>query len=166
MRNRRHRSHCWKASIPYSSGSASYTLRISRAQAALARCAYSLKAVRRGRRTTGGRRHAVGRSRGGARRRRATPRHDRGAIHREHRRLDSLEQRVEAGFREVLGHFNAISRHLGRLQQEYAIFQALRRIEALLAEERGRREILERNLAELKREVTPQARSASFTSWS
>jgi hypothetical protein len=69
MRNRRHRSHCWKAPIPYSSGSASYTLRISRAQAALVRCAY------------------------------------------------------------------------------------------LLAEERGRREILERNLAELKREVTPQAQS-------
>jgi hypothetical protein len=79
------------------------------------------------------------------------------------RRLDSLEQRVAAGFREVLGHFNAISRHLGRLEQEYAIFQALRRIEALLAEERGRREILERNLAELKREVTPQARSGSST---
>ncbi len=41
-----------------------------------------------------------------------------------------------------------------RLEQEYqAITQALRRIEAGLADERGRREILERDLAELKQRL-------------
>jgi len=56
--------------------------------------------------------------------------------------------------REMLGHFDEIYRRLERLEQEYhAITQALRRIEAGLADERGRREILERDLAELKRHV-------------
>ena len=41
-----------------------------------------------------------------------------------------------------------------RLEQEYhAITQALRRIEAGLADESGRREILQRDLAELKQHV-------------
>jgi chromosome segregation ATPase len=55
---------------------------------------------------------------------------------------------------EILGHFDEIYRRLDRLEQEYqAITQALRRIEAGLADERRRREILERDLAELKRHV-------------
>jgi len=56
--------------------------------------------------------------------------------------------------REMLGHFDEIYRRLERLEQEYqAITQALRRIEAGLADERRRREIIERDLAELKRYV-------------
>jgi len=55
---------------------------------------------------------------------------------------------------EILGHFDEIYRRFERLEQEYqAITQALRRIEAGLADERGRREILERDLAELKEHV-------------
>ena len=55
---------------------------------------------------------------------------------------------------EMLGHFDEIYRRLDRLEQEYqAITQALRRIEAGLADELGRREILERDLAELRRHV-------------
>jgi chromosome segregation ATPase len=51
-------------------------------------------------------------------------------------------------------HFGAIYRQLERLEQEYqGITQALRRPEALLADERGRREILERDLATLKENV-------------
>jgi chromosome segregation ATPase len=56
--------------------------------------------------------------------------------------------------REILGHFDEIYRRLERLEQEYqAITQALRRIEAGLADDRGRQEILERDLSELKRHV-------------
>ena len=56
--------------------------------------------------------------------------------------------------REMLGHFDEIYRRLERLEQEYqAITQALRRIEVGVADERRRREILERDLAELKRYV-------------
>lgn len=56
--------------------------------------------------------------------------------------------------RDMLGHFDEVYRRLERLEQEYqAITQALRRIEAGLADERGRREILERDLAELKRRL-------------
>jgi chromosome segregation ATPase len=56
--------------------------------------------------------------------------------------------------REILGHFDEIYRRLERLEQEYqAITQALRRIEAGLADDRGRHEILERDLSELKRHV-------------
>ena len=55
---------------------------------------------------------------------------------------------------EMLGHFDAIYRRFERLENEYqAIVQALRRIEARLADETGRREILERDLAELKQRV-------------
>jgi len=54
----------------------------------------------------------------------------------------------------MLGHFDEIYRRLDRLEQEYqAITQGLRRIEAGLADELGRRAILERDLAELKRQV-------------
>src|SRR5713101_4244172 len=66
----------------------------------------------------------------------------------------ALEHRVDEGFREVTGHLDAINGQLERLQQEYyAIVEGLRRIEALLADERLRREILERGLAELKERV-------------
>src|SRR5262249_49880460 len=62
-------------------------------------------------------------------------------------RFDTFEQRVEARFQEVFGHFDEIYRRLERLDQEYyAITQALRRIEAALADEAGRRELLERAL--------------------
>jgi chromosome segregation ATPase len=55
---------------------------------------------------------------------------------------------------EMLGHFDAIYLRFDRLEQEYqAILQALRRIEARLADETGLREILERDLAELKHRV-------------
>jgi predicted nucleic acid-binding Zn-ribbon protein len=61
---------------------------------------------------------------------------------------------------EMLGHFDAIYQRFERLEQEFqAILQALRRIEARLTDEAGRREILERDLAELKQRVAePQSR--------
>ena len=56
--------------------------------------------------------------------------------------------------REMLEHFDELYRRLERLEQEYhAITQSLRRIEAALTDERGRREILERDLGELKRQL-------------
>ncbi|PYM17827.1 MAG: hypothetical protein DMD81_07685 [Candidatus Rokuibacteriota bacterium] len=70
------------------------------------------------------------------------------------RRFDALERRVEEGFREVLGHLDAIYRRLERLEQEYhAIVEGLGRIEGILTDERGRREELERGLAELRERV-------------
>ena len=55
---------------------------------------------------------------------------------------------------EMLGHFDEIYRRLERLDQEYlAITQALRRIEARLTDEHERREIIERDLADLKQHV-------------
>jgi predicted nucleic acid-binding Zn-ribbon protein len=52
------------------------------------------------------------------------------------------------------GTFDAIYGRLERLEQEYqAITQALRRIELTQVDERGRREILQRDLAELKHQV-------------
>ena len=76
-------------------------------------------------------------------------------------RFVTMEQRFEARFdtieqqlRDVLGHFDEIYRRLERLEQEYhAITQALRRIETLLVDERGKREILEQSLDELKRQA-------------
>jgi len=69
-------------------------------------------------------------------------------------RADAFEQRVEARFQEVFGHFDEIYRRLERLDQEYyAITQSLRRIEAALVDEAGRREILARGLDDLKRQV-------------
>jgi chromosome segregation ATPase len=71
-----------------------------------------------------------------------------------HRRIDTLEQRVDEGFRDVLGHLDAIYRWLERLQDEYhTITAGLRRIEASLAREEERRELLERDVAELKDRV-------------
>ena len=67
-------------------------------------------------------------------------------------RFDSLQQHIDERFREVFGHFDEIYRRLESLEQEYqAIVQGLRRIEALLVDEVGRREVLERSLEELKR---------------
>lgn len=73
------------------------------------------------------------------------------------RRFDAMDRRFDAvdeKFREVLGHFDEVYRRLERLEQEYyAITQGLRRIEALLSDEVGRREVLERSVEELKRQV-------------
>ena len=70
------------------------------------------------------------------------------------RRFAALEQRVDEGFREMRGHFDAIYGWLERLQQEYhALVEGVRRIEMMLADERGRREAIEHELAELKERV-------------
>jgi chromosome segregation ATPase len=61
---------------------------------------------------------------------------------------------MEAQLRDILGHFDEVYTRLDRLEQEYqAILQALRRIEARLATEQERREILELSVDELKRQV-------------
>src|SRR6266446_2049596 len=70
------------------------------------------------------------------------------------RRFDTIDRRFDELRAELLGHFDEIYRRLERLEQEYhAITQALRRIEALLADERVRRDILERDLATLRENV-------------
>src|SRR3989338_4008487 len=68
------------------------------------------------------------------------------------RRFDEADLRFTELRQDMLGHFDAIYHRFERLEQEYhAITQTLRRIEAGLADERGRREILEHDLAALKR---------------
>lgn len=76
------------------------------------------------------------------------------------RQLAEISGQLGEMRRDLLGHFDDIYRRFERLEQEYqAITQALRRIEAGFADERGRREILERDLAELKqRLLTLQSR--------
>ncbi len=70
------------------------------------------------------------------------------------RRFDEVNGQIAELRREMLGHFDEIYRRLERLEQEYqAIVQGLRRIEASLADESGRREILVHDLAELKLQV-------------
>lgn len=70
------------------------------------------------------------------------------------RRFTGLHDELAELRREILGHFDETYRRLERLEHEYqAITQALRRIEAGLANEHRRREIVERDLAELKRHV-------------
>jgi chromosome segregation ATPase len=70
-------------------------------------------------------------------------------------RFDHLDGQIAELRREMLGHFDEIYRRLERLEQEYhAITQSLRRIEARLADESGRREILARDLADLKQQVS------------
>jgi len=77
------------------------------------------------------------------------------------RRLANLERRVDEGFAEadekfgeVLGQLEEIYRRSERLEQEYlVILQQLRRIEASLVDDLGRRQALERDLAELKERV-------------
>jgi predicted nucleic acid-binding Zn-ribbon protein len=69
-------------------------------------------------------------------------------------RFDGLDRQIAELRQEMLGHFDEVYRRLERLEHEYqAITQGLRRIEAGLADELGRREILERALGELKRQV-------------
>jgi predicted nucleic acid-binding Zn-ribbon protein len=69
-------------------------------------------------------------------------------------RFDAVDARFDDLRRDMLSHFDEIYRRLERLEQEYqTIIQALRRIEAQLSDERGRREILTRDLAELKQQV-------------
>jgi predicted nucleic acid-binding Zn-ribbon protein len=70
-------------------------------------------------------------------------------------RVGGLEQRFDDFRLEVLGRFDEINRRLDRLEYEHiAITQALRRIEALLADERTRRELLERGVAELRQQMS------------
>ncbi len=70
------------------------------------------------------------------------------------RRFETIDRRFDELRQEILGHFDEVYRRLERLEQEYqAITQALRRIEALLADERVRRELLERDLAALRENV-------------
>lgn len=78
--------------------------------------------------------------------------------------VDRRFARVDERFQEILGHFDEVYRRLERLEQEYhAISQQLRRIEVGLTDEKGRREILERDLARLKEQVVLlQARIADI----
>ena len=70
------------------------------------------------------------------------------------RHFDTIDRRFDELRAELLGHFDEIYRRLERLEQEYhAITQALRRIEAMLVDERVRRDILERDLATLRENV-------------
>ena len=80
------------------------------------------------------------------------------------RRIDAVDARITELRGEMLGHFDEIYRRLERLDQEYlAITQALRRIEARLTDEHERREIIERDLANLKQHVAGlQARIAAL----
>jgi chromosome segregation ATPase len=69
-------------------------------------------------------------------------------------RIDGVEQGLAELRREMLGHLDAIYGRLERLEQEYqVIIQALRRIELTQVDERGRREILQRDLEVLKQQV-------------
>ena len=70
------------------------------------------------------------------------------------RRFEAFDRRIDELRGEILGHFDELYRRLERLEHEYqAIIQTLRRIEALMADERARREILERDLATLRANV-------------
>lgn len=67
---------------------------------------------------------------------------------------DERFERIDERFREVFGHFDHLYNRLERLEQEYqALLEGLRRIEALLAEEKTKREDLDRGLEFLKRQV-------------
>jgi chromosome segregation ATPase len=80
--------------------------------------------------------------------------HIAGSFDQVDRRFDKVDEHIAELRREMLGHFDEIYRRLERLEQEYqAIVQGLRRIEACLADESGRREILVHDLAELKQQV-------------
>ena len=70
------------------------------------------------------------------------------------RRFDGLREELHSHFREAHGPFDEIYRRLERLEQEYqAIVQALRRIEALMTEEAGPRELLERRLESFRQQL-------------
>ena len=69
-------------------------------------------------------------------------------------RFEAVDRRFDERRGDFLGHLDDVYRRLERLEQEYqAITQTLRRIEALLADERARREILERDLVTLRENV-------------
>ena len=72
-------------------------------------------------------------------------------------RFDAVEAKLgehDERFGEILGHFDHLYKRLERLEQEYqAILEGLRRIESLLTDDTGKRELLERALEELKRHV-------------
>src|SRR3990172_2106678 len=75
------------------------------------------------------------------------------------RRFTEVDLKFPELRHEILGHFDEIYRRFERLEQEYhAITQALRRIEAALADEGGRREIIEHDLAALKQHVRSEER--------
>jgi chromosome segregation ATPase len=80
------------------------------------------------------------------------------------RRFDGVQRQIDDLRQEMLGHFDEIYRGLERLDQEYlAITHGLRRIEGALADERGRRDILEREVGDLKRRLsTLEARLAEL----
>ena len=73
------------------------------------------------------------------------------------RRFDAVEAKLaehDERFGDILGHFDHLYRRLERLEQEYqAILEGVRRIEALLAGEKAKREDLERGVEYLKHEV-------------
>ena len=70
------------------------------------------------------------------------------------RRLTEMSRRSEEQFREILGHFDELYRRLERLEAEYfAIVQALRRIETLVASEQAQREALGQSVDELRRQI-------------
>ncbi len=70
------------------------------------------------------------------------------------RRFDQVDGQMAELRREMVGHFDELYRRLERLEQEYhSITSDLRRIEARLADADGRREILARDLTELKQQV-------------
>src|SRR3977135_3847691 len=76
------------------------------------------------------------------------------AIDRPFDPMDQRFARAGEAFREILGHPEGIYGLLERLEQEYySIVEGLRRIEMILADERGQRELLERGLAEMKERV-------------
>jgi chromosome segregation ATPase len=70
------------------------------------------------------------------------------------RRFAEQDARNEAQFREILGHFDAVYHRLDRVEQEFLMLkEGVRRIEAMLLDEQGKREELERRLAGLKTDV-------------
>lgn len=69
-------------------------------------------------------------------------------------RFDAVDRQLTDLRHGTLGHFDEIYRRFERLEQEYqAITQALRRIETGLGDGRGRREVLLRDLAELRQHI-------------
>jgi uncharacterized membrane-anchored protein YhcB (DUF1043 family) len=70
-------------------------------------------------------------------------------------RFDTMQVAFDEHRREMLGHFDEVYRRLERLEQEYyAITESLRRIEGILADERTRREALERDVAQIRQRLT------------
>ena len=67
---------------------------------------------------------------------------------------DARFEQIDARFGEVLGQIEHLYARFERLEQEYqAILEGLRRIEALLTDEKAKREDLERGVEYLKQQV-------------